>query len=185
MAWEYLRTPEFDKRAEWVADGLTHTFTGATLLDLNCGHAPLYRLLRARGELPIRYLGNDVDTEYLPKADRKATFYGVIDPAVVPIIQGAGITIDILVVMGYYDYDAEPNNYESPTLNQTIERLAQTEPGPREVVIECSHRCAEGAMRVAGMFGLPHSSHEEKNVAWSGRSDMAWLARRFIARLHA
>jgi len=132
MPWDYLREPELDGRLLIAAGYLASRIGGKTILDLNCGYAPLFKFLpRSFGE----YIGNDTDPEalaFLRKAHPEGRWLECRDDDLPFIAQ-----LDVLLCLGYA---AQLNEYESATLDQTVMELVYRY-NPQVVVLEIWTRC--------------------------------------------
>ena len=169
MPWEYLRTPVFDVRAERVAAAIGDV-RGKTIVDLNCGHASLFRFLPRTYSM---YLGNDIVREHLPRSTGTSAFYNVMDAIMPGLVRGSGLTIDVLVVMGYYDFKSGPNKHESATLDDTIRTLLAM--GVGRVAIECSRKSLPGVHR------LPRDLRVAPfDIPWTGDPAMKWVSARAL-----
>lgn len=129
MAWEYLLTDEHDARAMLIAGYLANKIVGKTIVDLDCGHAPLLKYLPQTYK---RYYGNDVLAERLPKYPG-ALFLPIPDAE---FVQNDFESVDVLVVMGMGGYELTKEKLESSTLTASIIHMAQKYK-PDILIIEC------------------------------------------------
>jgi SAM-dependent methyltransferase len=127
MPWEYLRDPELDGRLLVVAGYLTRWITGKTILDLDCGYAPLLKFLpRTFNE----YVGNDTDPEaiaFLKENYPVGKWFECRDDELPKLER-----VDVLLCLGY---GAHLNRYESATLDETVMALVY-EHYPEIIVLE-------------------------------------------------
>lgn len=130
MAWEYLLDKKFDIRITAALPLIReHLHEGATIVDLDCGHAPL------RAYLPrsIRYIGNDIDVTRLPSSRGHDIFFNASDAEMRNLLEKRTVRILCCFGLGGYEISKEP--LESITLTQTIIQLAQVK-RPSLLVIE-------------------------------------------------
>jgi len=132
VVWDYLREPELDGRLLVAAGYLASRIEGKTILDLNCGYAPLLKFLPRTFRA---YVGNEVDPEAM--AFVRETYPGGrwLDcrDDELPELEA----VDVLVCLGYA---AGLNEYESPTLHETVMELVYKY-YPGIVVLEVWTRC--------------------------------------------
>jgi hypothetical protein len=129
MAWEYLLTNQHDARAMLIAGYLAEKIAGKTIVDLDCGHAPLLKYLPKTFK---RYYGNDTLKERLPTYPG-ALFLPITDEE---FVNGDFESVDVLVVMGMGGYELTKEKLESSTLTASI--LSMTlKYKPEIVIIEC------------------------------------------------
>jgi len=127
MTWEYLRTPELAGRLLLIAGWLGTRVAGATILDLNCGWAPLLPLLPDTWQ---RYVGNDICQQFIAEARRqsvRAELYVCADDDLPTLDR-----LDILVCLGYA---CGVSAAESESLERSIKRLVARY-RPSAVVLE-------------------------------------------------
>jgi len=113
MAWEYLLTDEHDARAMLIAGYLAEKIAGKTIIDLDCGHAPLLKYLPKTYK---RYYGNDTLVERLPMYPN-GIFSSLSDA---DYVRGSFESVDVLVVMGMGGYELTHEKLESSTLTTSI-----------------------------------------------------------------
>jgi len=120
--WWYLH--ECEGRIEKLLEILTEEkIRGKTILDLNCGTAPLYARLPRVYE---HYYGTDAYA-HLPSFEPQATFSNLADD---DVYVGS---LDILLCLGLPP--PRYNQWESPTVHTSIMRMLQVQ-RPRMVVLE-------------------------------------------------
>lgn len=119
MAWEYLDT--MTDRQEAIAKLIKERTKGKIVVDLNCGKAPLKKLIKCK-----KYIGNDI----IP-----ADFKGFV-------LQDDKIfsrelkKCDVLVHMGMGGYEITHEKLESPTSTESTSYIIQNLK-PELVVLEC------------------------------------------------
>jgi len=121
MAWEQFEKPELDGRIQLIAGYLANKIEGKTIVDLDCGTAPLLDWLPAEWHY---YYGNDTNVDFVLRAKDKAMprtgIWDIPDNEVLVDLHRLGITPDILLSLGY---GARLNEHESQTLDETIKDI--------------------------------------------------------------
>lgn len=132
--WKNLNTPELDHRLFLIAGYLLGKTEDKTILDLNCGAAPLYWKLFKDFEF---YLATDkFPIKDAPKDRPRFKFKRMLDHTVSTYLRTKGESIDILLALGYA---ARQDIKESTTLPDTIIELCSTHT-PEYVVLDAWDR---------------------------------------------
>jgi hypothetical protein len=157
MPWDYLREPELDGRLLVVAGYLAQRIAGKTIVDLNCGYAPLLKFLPRTFD---GYAGNDTDPEaiaFLKETYPDGRWFDCRDDELPELDQ-----VDVLLCLGYA---SGLNAQESSTLDQTVTELVH-EHYPETIVLEIWTRCP-----VLGEFNelvdwIVEQGYEEVGMWW-------------------
>lgn len=127
------RTPEFDHRLFLISGYLQHFIPGKTILDLNCGQAPLYWKLRPEFNF---YLATDKQRISIQNSRPLFQFRKISDHLVPAYLEQKNIKVDILLVLGY---DAYLNEFASVSLPETINTICAQQM-PELVVFDAADR---------------------------------------------
>jgi hypothetical protein len=107
MAWEYLKTEQFDIRYKIAAE---HLPENKVILDLNCGEPNFRKFIKHK-----KYIANDV---FIPDDITGVEFWKMEDHLI-------DLKSDIIVIFGYGGGEFTGEPLESNTAGESLVRLAE------------------------------------------------------------
>jgi len=165
--WPHLELPELDSRLQLIAGYLGSKPWVRTIVDLNCGLAPLLGYLGRN----YFYVGNDrfgSFIEHLKKEHPHLAWSLCTDDEVNPTHD-----IDCLMCMGYAEGDGE---YQSETIGQTVLRLAESHLPPIIILdVWSGYEKDHGPARIIPLL-------ERYKVAFSWRIEPVVMATQYARR---